>query len=375
MEFDFEAIVIGAGAVGLACGAALGKALGPTLVLEQSDAIGSGISSRNSEVIHAGLYYPTGSLKHQLCVRGRRMLYDYLDQAGLPYLKCGKLVVATDSKELEGIEALARKATANGVENLRLIDRSEVAALEPEVTATGALYSTETGVFDSHAYMMALSAEIEETGGHIALHTPFQRAERVKGGFRVSTGGPDPTEVSTRMLVNSAGLSAPAVAGAIPGYPAEAIPELRFAKGSYFGLSGRPPFRHLVYPAPVDGGLGVHATLDLGGRVRFGPNVEWLGPETTVEGLDLAVRPEQAAAFCSAIRRYWPGLPDNALFPDYAGIRPKLSGPGESPADFRIDTEAHHGIPGLVSLFGIESPGLTASLAIGDMVSSSLRER
>lgn len=375
MEYDFEAIVIGAGAVGLACAAALGRALGPTLVLEETAEIGSGISSRNSEVVHGGLYYPTGSLKHELCVKGRRLLYNYLERAGLPFQKCGKLVVATDARELDGIETLARQAIANGVENIRLLDRSEVAELEPDVAATGALYSPETGIFDSHAFMMALSAEIEGTGGHIALRTPFLAAEPGKRGFSVWTGGPDPAEVRTRFLVNSAGLTASAAARAIVGYPEDALPVLRFAKGCYFGLSGGTPFRHLVYPAPVDGGLGVHATFDLAGRVRFGPDVEWLAPETTVADLDFHVSPARAEAFYSAIRRYWPGLPDGALYPDYAGIRPKLNGPRESAADFRVDTEAVHGLAGLVSLFGIESPGLTASLAIGDMVASVLLQR
>jgi L-2-hydroxyglutarate oxidase LhgO len=372
MEHDFEAIVIGAGAVGLACAAALGRMLGPTLVLEETAEIGSGISSRNSEVVHGGLYYPTGSLKHRLCVEGRRLLYSYLERAGLPFLKCGKLVVATDAGELDGIETLARQAFANGVENIRLLDRSDVARLEPDVAAEGALFSPETGVFDSHAFMLALSAEIEGTGGHIALRTPFLGAEPGKQGFRVRTGGPDPVEVKSRFLVNSAGLTASAVAAAIAGYPADAIPDLRFARGCYFGLSGVSPFRHLVYPAPVDGGLGVHATLDLAGRVRFGPDVEWLAPETNATDLGYDVSPTRAGAFYSAIRRYWPGLPDGALYPDYAGIRPKLNGPGESAADFRVDTEAVHGLAGLVSLFGVESPGLTASLAIGDMVASAL---
>lgn len=369
MPSDFEAIVIGGGAVGLACAAALGRARGPVLVLEQARHVGAGISSRNSEVVHAGLYYETGSLKHRLCIRGRRLLYDYLDRAGVAHRKCGKLVVATTPRELTGIEALAARAAANGVESIRLLEPGEVRAMEPALRATGALHSPQTGIIDSHGYMLALVGEIEALGGLVALGAPFLSAAREGQGFRVRTGGADPAEISAPVLVNAAGLTTPEAAAAIEGVPAAAIPRLRFAKGCYFGLTGAAPFRRLVYPAPVDGGLGVHATLDLAGRTRFGPDVEWL-PETTVAAeLDYAVPAERARAFYTAIRRYWPGLPDGALHPDYAGIRPKLSGPGAAPADFVIQGEEAHGLPGLVNLFGIESPGLTASLAIAERVS------
>ena len=274
MSFDFEAVVIGGGAVGLACAAALGRSLGHTLVLEHASHVGEGISSRNSEVVHAGLYYAPGSLKHLLCIEGRQLLYHYLAKVGVPHRKCGKLVVATDASELVGIEALAKRATTNGVEGIRLLDGSEVQALEPELNATGALFSPETGIFDSHAYMLALSHEIEDHGGYIACRAPFRRAVREQEGFRIWIGGADPTELRARVLVNAAGLSATDAAMAIEGMVPEAIPKLRLAKGCYFGLSGRAPFRRLVYPAPVDGGLGVHATLDLAGRMRFGPDVE-----------------------------------------------------------------------------------------------------
>jgi len=368
LAFDFQAVVIGGGAVGLACAAALGRGLGPTLVLEAGAQWGAGISSRNSEVIHAGLYYPTGSLKHRLCLRGRRMLYDDLARRGIPHRKCGKLVVATDDDELAEIEALARRARDNGVEGVRMLGRDAVARMEPELHTAGALWSAETGIFDSHAHMLALVGDIEGGGGHVVAAAPLEGALPHAGGYRLRTGGADPAGITTRVLVNAAGLAAPDVAARIEGMPAGAIPRQRFAKGCYFGLTGRSPFRHLIYPAPVDGGLGVHATIDLAGRVRFGPDVEWLPPEATVSGLDHAVPAERAATFETAIRRYWPGLPEGALFPDYAGIRPKLSEPGAPAADFLVQGTPDHGLPGLVNLFGIESPGLTASPAIAEQV-------
>ncbi|ARE42533.1 Aminobutyraldehyde dehydrogenase (plasmid) [Rhodovulum sp. P5] len=370
--FDFDAIVIGAGAVGLACGAALAGQGQTVLVLEAEGLIGSGTSSRNSEVIHAGLYYPTGSLKHEMCVRGRRMLYPFLQETGVPFRKCGKIVVATNADEIPKIEAIAARAAANGVENLRLIDRAEVEALEPQVVAEAALLSPETGILDSHAYMLALVARIEAAGGHVALRAPLVRAEVEGQGLRVWTGGPDPAEVTARRLVNAAGLYAAEVAGRIGGLAAGSIPRMRFARGCYFTLAGARPFTHLVYPAPVDGGLGVHATIDMGGQVKFGPDVEWLAAGLAPGDLSYDVDPARGAGFYAAVRRYWPGLPDGALSPDYSGIRPKLSGPGEPAADFAIQTEEVHGLPGVVNLYGIESPGLTASLALGAAVAEAL---
>ena len=372
LPHDFQAVVIGGGAVGLACAAALGQRLGPTLVLEAAAQWGSGISSRNSEVIHAGLYYPTGSLKHRLCLRGRQMLYDHLARLGIPHHKCGKLVVATDEAELSQIEALVRRARDNGVEGVRMLGRQDVARMEPELRSVGALWSPESGIFDSHAHMLALIAEIEATGGHVVSATPLAGASPLADGYRLRTGGADPAEVTTLVLVNAAGLSAPDVAARVEAMPAGAIPRQRLAKGCYFGLTGPAPFRHLVYPAPVDGGLGVHATIDLAGRVRFGPDVEWLPPGTTVAQVDHAVPADRAATFSEAIRRYWPGLPDGALFPDYAGVRPKLTDPGAPAADFVIQGARDHGLPGLVNLFGIESPGLTAALAIAEQVTGML---
>lgn len=369
---DFDAIVIGAGAVGLACAAALGAAGQSVLVLEAERMIGSGTSARNSEVVHAGFYYPQGSLKHRLCLRGRRLLYAFLDSHGVDHRKCGKLVVATAPDEIAKIEALAGRAAENEVEGISLLDPADVRRMEPEVRSVGALLSAETGIFDSHGYMLALQAEIEAAGGMVVCASPVLGASaRDGGGFRVQVGGPEAAEITTARLINSAGLSAPRIASRIDGVPDTAVPVLRLAKGNYFGLSGRAPFTRLIYPAPVDGGLGVHATLDLAGRVRFGPDVEWFPFDCDQpQDDDYPVDLRRAASFYEAVRRYWPALPDGALFADYAGLRPKLSGPGEPAADFRIDGPEAHGVAGLVNLFGIESPGLTSSLAIAERVAA-----
>lgn len=371
-RMDFDTVVIGAGVVGLAVAAATAARGQAVLVLEAGPHVGEATSARNSEVIHAGLYYPTGTLKHRFCVAGRRALYDFLDQSGVDYLRCGKLIVATSRAEEAELARIHALGVANGVEGLELLSGAQATSREPELTATAALYSRETGVFDSHSYMLALVARLEANEGLVALRTPFDRAEPVPGGFRVSTGGAEPTALTTRRLVNAAGLWAPHLARRITGMPAEWVPEQRLAKGCYFRLSGRSPFSHLIYPVPVDGGLGVHATLDLGGATRFGPDVEWLAPGTTPEAIDYSVSPDRAGAFERAIRRYWPGLPDGRLEPDYSGVRPKLKGPGEGFFDFEIQDEQTHGVPGLVNLFGFESPGLTGSLAVGDAVADLL---
>ena len=355
---DFDAAIIGAGAVGLATAAALAQAGRSVVVLEQADHPGEGTSSRNSEVIHAGLSYATGSLKHELCIRGRRQLYAFLETHGVPFNKCGKLVVATDASELAKIEALLERGQVNGVEGLALLSAAEIAALEPEVVAVGGLMVPETGIFDSHQYYLALIGEIEAHDGSVALRTPFVAAEPTANGFEVRTGGDDPFTFTTAALVNSAGLWAPAVARRIAGLRADTIPTYHFAKGSYFHLTGHSPFRHLVYPAPVDGGLGVHATLDLTGNTRFGPDVEWLPEVSAPEQIDYIVDLARSESFYAAIRRYWPGLADGKLAQDYSGCRPKLSGPGSVAEDF--------GVQG--ADVGIESPGLTASLAIGELV-------
>ncbi len=362
---DFDGVVIGAGAVGLACAARLSARGRSVLVLEAALRPGEGISSRNSEVIHSGLYYPTGSLKHRLCLSGRRLLYRYIAERGIAHRRCGKIIVATSSPDMERIEALKAQGDCNDVEGLRLLTAGDIASMEPEIACQGGLLSPETGIFDSHQFLLALIAEIETAGGHVALGSPFLAAEPSGAGFDIRTGGAAPARIRTPLLVNAAGLSAPRVSRAIAGLPEQAVPRYRLAKGSYFRFAGRSPFSRLVYPAPVDGGLGVHSTLDMAGNLRFGPDVEWLPPGLDPEAVEYGVDPERAAGFAAAIRRYWPGLPDGGLAPDYAGLRPKLSGPGEAAADFDIrDGE----LPGLVALYGIESPGLTASLAIAEHV-------
>jgi L-2-hydroxyglutarate oxidase LhgO len=370
--FDIDTIIIGAGAVGLACAAALARAGHEVLVTEGTGLIGSGISSRNSEVIHAGLYYPHMSLKHRLCVAGRRALYDYLQARGVAHRKCQKLIVATSDAEDAGIEQLSLRGTHNGVENLIHISGTEAMALEPCLSATSALWSQETGVFDSHGYMLALQGEIEDQGGVIAFNAPFEAGEVLpQGGFVCRFGGTEPLQLRCRILINSAGLQAHKVARHLSGYDMDLSPPFFLAKGSYFSCASKPVFQRLIYPAPVDGGLGVHVTLDLGGQMRFGPDVEWLD-HNDPDAIDYEVDPRRSESFYAAVRRYWPGLPDGAIQPDYAGYRPKLSNRGEPAADFRIDGPSLHGHDGLVHLFGIESPGLTSSLAIADMVIARL---
>jgi len=364
---DVDVVVVGAGAVGLAVAAAFARNGKEVLVIEAATAIGTGTSSRNSEVIHAGMYYPTGSLRHRMCVAGRRLLYPYLEARGVAHQKHGKLIVATSDAEVAKIESIHATGQRNGVEGLELISAAAATAWEPELRCTAALWSPETGVIDSHGYMLALQGEIEDHGGAIARRTAVEWIEPIAGGFRVSTGDADAAVVTCHQLVNSAGLYAQRVAHGTEGLADGHIPKLVLAKGSYFGCAGRPAFNRLVYPAPIEGGLGVHVTIDLGGRMRFGPDVEWL-PDNDPDVVDYTVDPRRAQSFYAAIRRYWPGLPDGAITPDYSGCRPKLSGPGEPAADFRIDGPELHGIDGLVNLFGIESPGLTSSLAIAEEV-------
>ena len=364
---EIDAVVIGAGVVGLAAARALALTGREVIVLEKNQGVGEETSSRNSEGIHAGLYYPAGSAKAELCVTGKALLYDYCETKGIAYRRCGKVIVAVGAEQRPKLEALQRSAAANGVTDLEWLTADEVHGLEPAVRAAAGLWSPSTGIVDSHALMLALRGDLEQAGGSVAVLSHFVRGERRGRALRLTCGVDGETfELDARAVVNAAGLYATEVARALPGLAADAVPTPRYAKGNYFVLTGRSPFSHLVYPLPEDGGLGVHATLDLGGRARFGPDVEWLPPGTRVEELDYAVDPARAASFYAAIRRYWPGLTDGALSPAYSGVRPKIAGPGET-ADFMIracgDSAGRE-----VHLFGIESPGLTASLAIGERV-------
>jgi L-2-hydroxyglutarate oxidase LhgO len=370
---DTDVVVIGAGAVGLAVATEFARSGHDVIVLEAADGIGTGTSSRNSEVIHGGMYYPTGSLRHRMCVAGRRKLYTYLEARGVPHMKRGKLIVATSEKETAKIEGIHAIGLKNEVEALEMVTAATAMAWEPNLSCTAALWSPETGIVDSHSYMLALQGEIEDNGGLIAFETPVARIEQAGGGFRVHTGGAEPSVLACRRVVNSAGLGAHALLKAIDDYPAQHIPKFVLAKGNYFGCSGKQAFTRLIYPAPVDGGLGVHVTMDLAGRMKFGPDVEWLSTNDPAQ-VDYTVDPKRSESFYEAIRRYWPGLPDGAITPDYSGCRPKLSGPGEPAADFRIDGPELHGIAGLVNLLGIESPGLTSSLAIAEDVRRKLAE-
>src|SRR5581483_3575574 len=361
-----QVLVIGAGVVGLATARAAALAGHDVIVAEAANAIGTGISSRNSEVIHAGMYYPSDSLRALHCIRGRRRLYDYCASHGVPHRKTGKLIVATNAAEAAKIESIHAQGLRNGVEGLHMIDGAKAGALEPALNCMAALHSPETGIIDGQAYMLALRGDVEDQGGMIALGTTINYMERSAGAWQVRFSGRETGSLEVNAVVNSAGLGAQALARQTQGYPQERIPRLVLAKGNYFSYAGRPVFSRLIYPVPVDGGIGIHVTLDLAGRMRFGPDVEWIDRE------DYLVDSARADAFYSRIRTYWPGLPDASLVPDYCGIRPKLTGPGEPPADFMIEGPQQHGLPGLVNLFGIESPGLTSSLSIAETVADYL---
>jgi L-2-hydroxyglutarate oxidase LhgO len=366
-EFDFDAVVVGAGAVGLASGYALSRRGLAVAVLEQEEAIGQGVSSRNSEVIHGGLYYPTGSLKARLCVQGRRALYSFLEKHHVDFDRCGKLVVATSQGELSRLDEILTQARTNDVEGMAQLSKAEALALEPELACEGALISPQSGVFDSHGYMLALQGEIEAAGGSVVTSTPFEAATPLEGGgFSVRAGGEEPATLSCRYLVTAPGLSAQEVAAHVEGFPAATIPKGRYGKGRYFRLAGKAPFSRLIYPPPIHGALGTHYRRDLGGQAVFGPDLIY------VDELDYSVDPLIRDEFARYIRKFWPGVPEAALTPDYAGIRPKLHGPDEPQPDFRIDGPVAHGLTGLVALFGIESPGLTSSLAIGEEVAGRL---
>jgi L-2-hydroxyglutarate oxidase LhgO len=366
-----DAVVIGAGVVGLAVGRALALRGVETVVLERAGAIGTGTSSRNSEVIHAGIYYPTGSLKARLCVAGRARLYDYCASHGVAHRRCGKLLVASNAAQAGKLAQIQAQAARNGVPDLRALSADEVREMEPALSAVCALLSPSTGIIDSHGLMLSLQGDLEAAGGALALRSPVLSVEPEGVRHRVSVGGEAPMALSARIVVNSAGLWAPDLARSIAGPPGDLLPTARYAKGNYFSLAGRAPFSHLIYPVPEEAGLGVHLTLDLGGQARFGPDVEWITPHDP-DAIDYRVDPSRAAGFEAAIRAYWPGLPADALQPAYSGVRPKLQSAGEMSHDFMVQGPAEHGRRGLVNLFGIESPGLTASLALADEVLNRL---
>ena len=368
-SFEADLVIIGAGVIGLACGRALARAGREVIVLEAEDQIAMHTSSRNSEVIHAGLYYATGSLKARHCVNGRRMLYSYLDAHNVAVKRCGKLVVAIGAGEAADLGNILARAQANGVEDLRLIDGAEALTMEPALSpdVAAAIHSPVSGIFDSHAYFLALQGELEDAGGSIAFNTPVLSGAVETGHVRLETGGDNPATIRARTVINAAGHRAPQIAATIDGPHTASLPAQYFVKGSYFGITGRTPFSRLIYPMPTSSSLGLHLTIDLGGRGKVGPDAEWL-PESAAPPFDYRVNPARAAVFHAEVSRYWPGLTIDRLTPDYAGIRPKIVPQGAPSGDFRIEGPETHGSPGLINLLGIESPGLTSSLSIAEHV-------
>jgi L-2-hydroxyglutarate oxidase LhgO len=364
---EIECVVVGAGVIGLAVARALARAGRDVLVLERAFTVGFETSSRNSEVIHGGLYYPIGSLKARSCVAGRQRLYAYCREHGVPHAQIGKLIVATSEAEIAGLEKIAATARGNGVEDLEWLDQGQAQRLEPALHCVAALLSPSTGIIDSHALMLAYQGEAEAAGATVVFRTPVLSGIVRDDGLQLDIGGEEPTTIHCRFLVNAAGLHSAALAHALKGLPPETIPPAYFCRGVYFTLSGRAPFRRLIYPVPVAGGLGVHITLDLSGQARFGPDVEW------IPAVDYTVDPARGDVFYAAVRTYWPDLRNGSLQPGYAGVRPKISGPDEPAADFVVQGPEVHGVAGLVNLYGIESPGLTASLTLADEVVGQLR--
>ena len=357
-----QCIVVGAGAVGLAVARALALSGREVMVVEAESQIGTGVSSRNSGVIHAGIYYEPGSLKARVCVEGKHALYQFCREHGVSHERTGKLIVATDDSQLSALRDLRRRAQRNGVDDLEYLSADEVKALEPVVSCRGALLSPSTGIVDPHEIMLALQGDAETHGVMVVLNTPCISGSVWADGIRVTFGGHDPMTLHCRVLVNCASLGAQALAMRIEGLAPDTVPPLYYAKGNYFSLAGRSPFRRLIYPVPSDAWLGVHVGLDLTGRCKFGPDIHW------VDGIDYDVDNSQLQSFYASIRRYWPELPDGSLQPDYTGVRPKLYPKGEPARDFLIQTRAEHGVRGLINLYGIESPGLTSSLGIGRYV-------
>ena len=362
---QIDCVVVGAGVVGLAVARALALQGREVMVLEAAEAIGTGTSSRNSEVIHAGIYYPQGSLKARLCVDGKDMLYAYCAERGIGHSRCGKLMVATNDAQLAQLQGIVAKAAANGVQDLMLLTREQARALEPQLECVAALHSPSTGIVDSHSLMLALQGELENAGGIVVFNSPLVEAECAHGAITLIAG--DGTELQAKTVINAAGLHAQALARRFAGLAEHFVPPSYYAKGNYFTLSSRSPFARLIYPVPEAAGLGVHLTIDLGGQAKFGPDVQWVSSPD-----DLVVDPARGDAFYAEVRKYWPALQDGALIPGYAGIRPKIQAPGEPTSDFLIQGPAVHGMAGLVNLFGIESPGLTSALAIGEYVSRLL---
>lgn len=362
-----DCVVVGAGVVGLAVARALALRGREVFVLEAASSIGTGISSRNSEVIHAGIYYPQNSLKASLCVQGSHMLYDYCKARAIGHSRCGKLLVATSQEQLGQLQRIMTQAAANGVHDLVLLSRQQARAMEPQLECAGAIHSPNTGIVDSHAFMLALQGDIENAGGFVVLNTALSQAEYTPNAIKLVAN--DGAQLQAKTVVNAAGLQAPALARRFAGLDPRFVPPSYYAKGSYFTLAGKSPFSRLIYPVPEAAGLGVHLTIDLGGQAKFGPDVQWVDSTD-----DLLVDPARGDAFYAEVRKYWPLLPDGALIPGYAGIRPKLHAPGEPAQDFCVQGPLDHGLPGLVNLFGIESPGLTSSLALAEYVSNMLEK-
>jgi L-2-hydroxyglutarate oxidase LhgO len=359
IDYEIDCVVAGAGAIGLAIARELAQAGREVIVLEAGDAFGHGVSSRSSEVIHAGMYYTPGTLRAKLCVEGKWLLYEFMEKHNVAHKRCGKLIAATSEEEILILEGIMERAPVNGVDDLTLLDARQAVGLEPELFCHAAILSPSTGMMDSHGIMVALLGEAENAGATLVLKTPVTGG--VVGGkqLQINVGGEEPMTIGCNLFINSTSLNAPAVAASLEGLAAEQVPTAYYGKGSYFSMSGKAPFSRLIYPCPMVGGLGVHLTVDVGGQARFGPDVEW------VDAPDYQVDPARAEDFYACVRRYWPGLPDGALQPAYAGVRPKIVGPGSPTQDFRIDGPEQHGVPGLVNLFGMESPGLTSCMAIG----------
>jgi len=374
MTETIDCAVIGAGVVGLAIARALALSGRDVIIIESADGIGTGTSSRNSEVIHAGIYYPNNSLKALMCVRGRKLLYEYCQSHGVEHRRIGKLLVATTDDQLKPLDKLRASAAANGVDDLEAVDGASLKKMEPELRAVGAYLSPSTGIIDSHGLMLSYQGDAEDAGAMIAFNSPVIKGHIENNAITLSIGGAEPMALSCQTVINSAGLFAQHIAASLDGMPRERVPPCHFAKGNYFTLSGRAPFSRPIYPIPEAAGLGIHLTLDLGGQAKFGPDVEWINDKPWLEdanhiaNIDYTVDSSRNPRFYEAIRTYWPGLPDDALLPGYAGMRPKIQAPDEAAKDYMIQGPNDHGVNGLVNLYGIESPGLTSSLAIAEEI-------